>query len=154
QSATGAALGGLTGRSLQFSGQPLLLPASPSLQQNAGGAFTFSAWVRLDQASGEQLLLARREGAGSLLIGINQGMPFVEVDGQRAASTQPLNPGQWQHLALSGEGSRLALYVNGRETASLAQAIPTFNSPLAIGADLPAAAGAEASHFQPFTGAL
>ena len=34
------------------------------------------------------------------------------------------------------------------------RAIPTFNSPLAIGADLPAAAGAEASHFQPFTGAL
>lgn len=154
QNATGASIDGVIGRALQFSGQPLLLPASPSLQHNAGGAFTFSAWVRLDQASGEQLLLARREGAGSLLIGVNQGMPFVEVDGQRAASTQPLNPGQWQHLALSGEGSRLALYVNGRETASLAQAIPTFNSVMAIGADLPPAAGAEASRFLPFTGAL
>lgn len=154
QGATGASIDGVIGRALQFSGQPLLLPASPSLQHNAGGAFTFSAWVRLDQASGEQLLLARREGAGSLLVGVNQGMPFVEVDGQRAVSTQPLNPGQWQHLALSGEGSRLALYVNGRETASLAQAIPSFNSPLAIGADLPVAAGAEASHFLPFTGAM
>lgn len=55
---------------------------------------------------------------------------------------------------LEREGSKLALYVNGRETASLAQAIASFNSVLAIGADLPPAPGAEASHFLPFTGAL
>ncbi|SDZ48399.1 DUF2341 domain-containing protein [Pseudomonas sp. NFIX28] len=154
QSATGASIDGVIGRALQFNGQPLLLPASPSLQHNADGAFTFSAWVRLDQASGEQLLLARREEAGSLLLGVNQGVPFVEVDGQRAVSTQPLNPGQWQHLALTAQGSQLALLVNGRESARLAVALPAFNSPLAIGADLPAEAGAEASVFMPFAGAI
>ncbi|WIE47400.1 MotA/TolQ/ExbB proton channel family protein [Pseudomonas sp. GM17] len=160
QNATGASIDGVIGRALQFNGQPLLLPASPSLQHNADGAFTFSAWLRLDQASGEQLLLARREGASSLLIGVNQGVPFVEVDGQRAVSTQPLNPGQWQHLALTAQGSQLALLVNGRESARLAVALPAFNSPLAIGADLPpastpgAAAEAEASAFLPFNGAI
>ncbi len=46
-----------------------MLPASPSLQHSAGSAFTFSAWLRLDQANGEQLILARREGANSLLVG-------------------------------------------------------------------------------------
>ncbi|MGY4663953.1 biopolymer transport protein ExbB [Pseudomonas chlororaphis] len=158
QNATGASIDGVIGRALQFNGQPLLLPASPSLQHNADGAFTFSAWLRLDQASGEQLLLARREGASSLLIGVNQGVPFVEVDGQRAVSTQPLNPGQWQHLALTAQGSQLALLVNGRESARLAAALPAFNSPLAIGADLPPAstpgATAEASAFLPFNGAI
>ncbi|PMY32037.1 DUF2341 domain-containing protein [Pseudomonas sp. GW456-L14] len=160
QNATGASIDGVIGRALQFNGQPLLLPASPSLQHTADGAFTFSAWLRLDQASGEQLLLARREGASSLLIGVNQGVPFVEVDGQRAVSTQPLNPGQWQHLALTAQGSQLALLVNGRESARLAVALPAFNSPLAIGADLPpastpgAAAEAEASAFLPFNGAI
>ncbi|PMY65070.1 MULTISPECIES: DUF2341 domain-containing protein [Pseudomonas] len=158
QNATGASIDGVIGRALQFNGQPLLLPASPSLQHNADGAFTFSAWLRLDQASGEQLLLARREGASSLLIGVNQGVPFVEVDGQRAVSTQPLNPGQWQHLALTAQGSQLALLVNGRESARLAVALPAFNSPLAIGADLPPAstpgATAEASAFLPFNGAI
>ncbi|KAA5841539.1 DUF2341 domain-containing protein [Pseudomonas chlororaphis] len=158
QNATGASIDGVIGRALQFNGQPLLLPASPSLQHNADGAFTFSAWLRLDQASGEQLLLARREGASSLLIGVNQGVPFVEVDGQRAVSTQPLNPGQWQHLALTAQGSQLALLVNGRESARLAVALPAFNSPLAIGADLPPAstpgAAAEASAFLPFNGAI
>lgn len=148
QSATGAAIDGVVGRALQFTGQPLLLPASPSLQHNAGSAFTFSAWLRLDQANGEQLILARREGANSLLVGVNQGVPFVEIDGQRAVATQPLNPGQWQHVALTAEGSKVTLYINGREGATLAVAMPAFNSVMAIGADL------SASALQPFVGAI
>ncbi|SIR10771.1 outer membrane transport energization protein ExbB [Pseudomonas sp. B10] len=148
QSATGTAIDGVVGRALQFSGQPLLLPASPSLQHNAGSAFTFSAWLRLDQASGEQLILARREGMQSLLIGVSQGLPFVEIDGQRAAATQALAPSQWQHVALTAEGSKVTLYVNGRESAALAQAMPAFNSVMAIGADLQEGA------FQPFAGAI
>ncbi|UVL96911.1 DUF2341 domain-containing protein [Pseudomonas siliginis] len=148
QSATGTAIDGVVGRALQFSGQPLLLPASPSLQHNAGSAFTFSAWLRLDQATGEQLILARREGSQSLLIGVSQGLPFVEIDGQRAAATQALAPGQWQHFALTAEGSKVTLYINGREGAALAQAMPAFNSVMAIGADLQEGA------FQPFTGAI
>ncbi|WP_263217019.1 DUF2341 domain-containing protein [Pseudomonas atacamensis] len=148
QSATGTAIDGVVGRALQFSGQPLLLPASPSLQHNAGSAFTFSAWLRLDQASGEQLILARREGTQSLLVGVSQGLPFVEIDGQRAAATQALTPAQWQHVALTAEGSKVTLYINGRESAALAQAMPAFNSVMAIGADLQEGA------FQPFAGAI
>jgi biopolymer transport protein ExbB len=148
QSATGAAIDGVVGRALQFSGQPLLLPASPSLQHNTGSAFTFSAWLRLDQASGEQLILARREGANSLLVGANQGVPFVEIDGQRAVATQALNPGQWQHVALTAEGSKVTLFINGREAATLAQAVPAFNSVMAIGADV------HEGPFQPFVGAI
>lgn len=148
QSATGTAIDGVVGRALQFSGQPLLLPASPSLQHNAGSAFTFSAWLRLDQASGEQLILARREGSQSLLIGVSQGLPFVEIDGQRAAATQALAPAQWQHVALTAEGSKVTLYINGRESAALAQAMPAFNSVMAIGADLQEGA------LQPFSGAI
>lgn len=148
QSATGTAIDGVVGRALQFSGQPLLLPASPSLQHNAGSAFTFSAWLRLDQANGEQLILARREGANSLLVGVNQGVPFVEIDGQRAVATQALNPGQWQHVALTAEGAKVSLFINGREGATLAQAMPAFNSVMAIGADL------SPSAFQPFVGAI
>lgn len=148
QSATGTSIDGVIGRALQFSGQPLLLPASPSLQHNAGSAFTFSAWLKLDQANGEQLVLARREGEHSLLVGLNQGMPFVEIDGQRALSTQALNPGQWQHLALTAEGSKVSLYLNGRESASLAVAMPAFNSVMAIGADV------STSAYLPFAGAI
>ncbi|WP_300719451.1 DUF2341 domain-containing protein [Pseudomonas sp.] len=154
QNATGSTIDGVIGRALQFSGQPLLLPASPSLQHNAGAALTVSTWLRQDQADGEQLLLARREAGHSLLVGVDQGTPFVEIDGHRAVANQPLNAGQWQHLALTGEGEKTSLYVNGREAASLAVAIPAFNSPMAVGADLAVAADAEPSPFLPFAGAV
>ena len=157
QSATGAAIDGVIGRALQFNGQPLLLPASPSLQQVAGGAFTFSAWLRQDQAPGEQVLLARREGANRLLVGVNQGVPFIDIDGQRSAATQALSSGQWQHLALSAEGAKVTLYLNGREAASLAVALPAFNSATAIGADLPVVVAVEnpdSSVYQGFVGAI
>ncbi|MHC8339671.1 DUF2341 domain-containing protein [Pseudomonas sp. HLT2-19-2] len=151
QNATGASIDGVIGRALQWNGQPLLLPASPSLQHNAGSAFTFSAWLRVDQANGEQVVLTRREGINNLLLGLSQGTPFVEIDGQRAVSAHPLNPGQWQHLALTAEGSKVTLYVSGRETANLAVAMPAFNSIMSIGADLPSET---ASAYQPFSGAM
>lgn len=154
QNATGTSIDGVIGRALQLGGQPVLLPASPSLQHNAGAAFTFSTWLRLDQPAGEQLLLARREAGHSLLVGADQGVPFVEIDGHHAVSNQPLNPGQWQHLALTSEGEKTSLFVNGREAASLAVAMPAFNSPMAIGADVPQAAEAEPSHYQPLNGAI
>lgn len=154
QNATGTSIDGVIGRALQLGGQPVLLPASPSLQHNAGAAFTFSTWLRLDQPAGEQLLLARREAGHSLLVGADQGVPFVEIDGHRAVSNQPLNPGQWQHLALTSEGEKTSLFVNGREAASLAVAMPAFNSPMAIGADVPQSADAEPSHYQPLNGAI
>lgn len=145
---------GIIGRAIQFNGQPLLLAPSPSLQLPAGAAFTFSAWVRQDQLLGDQLLLARHEGGNSLLLGVSQGLPFVEVNGLRSAASQVLDAGQWQHLALVGEGGTLSLLVNGRQVASLVAAVPAFNSTLAIGADVPPAEGQPASAYVPFVGAM
>ena len=122
QTAAGSPVEGVIGRSAQLLGQPLLLPASPSLAVSAGGTFSFSGWVRPDQLAGEQVLLSRREGGNALLVGLAQGAPFVELNGQRAAASQALAQGQWQHLALVADGTRLALYLGGREVASLAAA--------------------------------
>lgn len=69
QTAAGSPVEGVIGRSAQLLGQPLLLPASPSLAVSAGGTFSFSGWVRPDQLAGEQVLLSRREGGNALLVG-------------------------------------------------------------------------------------
>ncbi|MCB2627729.1 hypothetical protein KQ753_15365, partial [Listeria monocytogenes] len=42
QTAAGSTVEGVIGRSAQLLGQPLLLPASPSLAVSAGGTFSFS----------------------------------------------------------------------------------------------------------------
>ncbi|GLZ23982.1 transporter ExbB [Stutzerimonas stutzeri] len=150
QTVPGTSIDGVIGRSLLLAGQPLMLPASPSLATAEGAAFTFSTWLRADQVDGERVILARRDGGHSLLVGVSQGVPFVEVNGQRSQPGLPISPGQWQHLALTADGSQLSLFVNGRESTSLAMALPAFGSAIAIGADVPgvrasAAAGTEAS---------
>ena len=138
QTPTGAAVDGVIGRAAQFTGAaPLMLPASPSLAIPAAGAFTFSAWVRADQPAGEQLVYARRDAGNALLIGINQGVPFVEVNGQRSQPGQPLTPAAWQHLAVTADGSQVHLYVNGRATASLAASLPPLAATAALGGDVP-----------------
>ncbi len=160
QTAPAASIDGVIGRAAQLTGQPLLLPASPSLAVNAGGAFTFSTWLRVEQGSGEQLLFARRDAGNALLVGLNQGVPFVEVNGQRAVANQAVAAGQWQHLALSADANGLRLYVNGRESASLAQPLPALQGVIAIGGDVPAAAAEgtpavpPAVTYQAFNGAL
>lgn len=143
---------GVIGRAGQFSGSaPLLLPASPSLAIPASGAFTFSAWVRADQPAGEQLIYARRDSGNDLLIGLNQGVPFVEVNGQRSAPAQPLSPGQWQHIAVTASADRVVLYINGHQTGSLSVSLPPLSTIAAIGGDIPGfsatpAAGATQAH--------
>ncbi|WMD20824.1 DUF2341 domain-containing protein [Achromobacter seleniivolatilans] len=145
QTPTGAAVDGVIGRAAQFAGAtPLMLPASPSLAIPAAGAFTFSAWVRADQPAGEQLIYARRDAGNALLIGINQGVPFVEVNGQRSQPGQPLTPAAWQHLAVTADGSQVNLYVNGRASASLAASLPPLATTAALGGDVPAPVAAPA----------
>ena len=134
---------GVVGRAAQFAGTaPMMLPASPSLAVPAAGAFTFSAWIRADQPAGQQLVYARRDGANSLLIGLDQGVPFVEVNGQRSPAGAPVSPGAWQHLAVTADGSQIVLYVQGRATASLAASLPPLNTVAALGGDVPGAAPA------------
>jgi len=141
QTAPAGVIDGVVGRAAQFAGTaPMMLPASPSLAVPAAGAFTFSAWIRADQPAGQQLVYARRDGANSLLIGLDQGVPFVEVNGQRSPAGAPVSPGAWQHLAVTADGSQVVLYVQGRATASLAASLPPLSTVAALGGDVPGAA--------------
>ncbi|WP_454903442.1 DUF2341 domain-containing protein [Variovorax gossypii] len=151
--------GTVIGKGAQLGNGALMLPATPSLAVQAGGALTFSAWVKPDQLGARQAVYARRDGAGELVIGIDQGVPFVQVNGQRSTPGQPIQAGQWSHIAVKAEGESVALYVGGRPTVSLAAKLPALNSAAALGADVaptaPAAANAQAAAaFAPFTGAI
>ncbi|WP_422087254.1 DUF2341 domain-containing protein [Variovorax sp.] len=152
--------GTVIGKGAQLGNGALMLPATPSLAVQAGGALTFSAWVKPDQLGARQAIYARRDGAGELVVGIDQGVPFVQVNGQRSTPGQPIQAGQWSHIAVKAEGESVALYVGGRPTVSLAAKLPALNSAAALGADVaptaPAAANAQAAAaaFAPFTGAI
>lgn len=127
--------GTVIGKGAQLGSAALALPASPSLALLAGAPFAFSAWVRPDQLGPQQLVYARRDSAGELLIGIDQGVPFVQVNGQRSNPGQPVQAGQWSHLAVNADGKTVTLFVAGRAASSLEAALPAMNTPAFIGAD-------------------
>ena len=131
---------GIIGKAAQFSGAALTLAASPSLAIAAAGPFTLSTWVKPATLAPQALLYSRRDGANALLIGLDNGVPFVEVDGGavpvRTPVGQPVAAGQWTHLAVTADGHNVTLYVGGKQVAQVAAALPALNTPTAIGGDV------------------
>lgn len=151
QSVAGDVIDGVVGKALQLKGQPLTLPASPSLALAAGGAFTFSAWLHPDQIDGQQLIYARRDGTNAMLIGLAQGVPFIEINGQKVQASSAFSAAQWQHLAVTASGAQTVLYVNGKAEVTLAAGVPGLNGVTTIGADVP---GSTVSDYKEFSGAI
>jgi biopolymer transport protein ExbB len=137
------------GRGARFTGSgPVLIPASPSLALAAGGAFTFSAWVKPDAPQPRAALLVRGAGASGLVVGLDQGAAFVEAGGKRIAAATPVEKGAWAHIAVTADGQTVTLYVNGKAVGSQPGPLPAMGGPIALGADLPGGASGLAA----FTG--
>ena len=159
--------GGIAGSAARFDGSTVLtLPTSSSLELKQDGAFTFSAWIKLDALpTSATLIYGHRQDGKALLIGIDGGAPFVEVDGagkpQRSVAGQPLKAGQWTHLAVTANSGQVVLYVDGRAYANLATTLPALAGSTTLGGDAAAAAPATgttatptAATFAPFVGQM
>ena len=143
--------GSVIGKGARMTGAgPILVPASPSLALAAGGAFTFSAWIKQDGFQPRAALFVRQEGGAALLIGVDQGVPFVEAGGQKLTASTPIGKGAWSHVAVTADGHALTLFVNGKQAGTAPASLPAFNGPIALGADLPGGA----SGLAPFIGGL
>ncbi|MCD9030841.1 DUF2341 domain-containing protein [Luteimonas sp. Y-2-2-4F] len=154
--------GAAIGRGLRLQGEGVAIPASPSLAVAAGGALTVSAWVRPEAAGPEQTLFARR-GGGAFVLGLDGGLPFVQVGEARAVAQRAIAPEGWSHLAVVAGDGQVALYVDGAESARLEAALPALDGDAWIGVDAPAvpvdaatadAGAAAAVRGNPFVGAI
>lgn len=142
--------GSVIGRGVQLGAAPLPLPASASLAQEAGAPLTVSAWIKPGSNNAAQAIYARRDGASELVLGIENRVPFVQLNGQRSTLAQPIPEGQWAHVALTAEKGALQLYLNGRVVAQLSGELPALTTAPVVGADAPGAVQPLAS----FEGAL
>ncbi|KXU96286.1 hypothetical protein GPNADHDJ_03585 [Stenotrophomonas maltophilia] len=131
--------GSVIGRGVQLGTAPLPLPASASLAQEAGAPLTVSAWIKPGSNTAAQAIYARRDGASELVLGIENRVPFVQLNGQRSTPAQPVPEGQWAHVALTAEKGALQLYLNGRVVAQLSGALPALGTAPVVGADAPGA---------------
>ena len=129
----------IIGAGAKFNGsQKIVIPASASLKFGDTG-FTFSAWVKISAAQRDAVLFARQDGADGVSVRIDQSKLYARVARggkiQETAHTGELAPGAWHHLTVVG-GSRLAVYIDGRETAALDAATPVLAGDVVLGASV------------------
>ncbi len=106
--------GSLIGPGLRLDGKnPVTIPAKDSLAWTEGGALTWSAWINSTAAQPKAVLFSRRDGTKSLVIGLDNNIPFIEINGARSAAGAAIAPGSWHHLAAVANGATTTLYLDG-----------------------------------------
>jgi biopolymer transport protein ExbB len=138
QSAGQAADGAIVGQGLRLDGaNALTLPASPSLAVAENGAFTWSAWIKMPAPQPNAAIYSRRDGANELVIGLDSGVPFVEITTaggtQRSPAGAPVPANSWRHLAVTASGTQVTVYLDGNPYAALSAGLPALNAIALIG---------------------
>ncbi|NID14915.1 DUF2341 domain-containing protein [Luteibacter yeojuensis] len=143
---------GIIGKAARFDGSKIVtLPGSVSMNVAEGGSFTFSGWIKPDPVpAGRSVVYARRQGDRKLIVGLDNGVPFVQVDDAVSAAGEAVKAGDWTYLALTATGNDIDLYVDGRPYAKLDAKLPAMTSQATLGGDV----AGQADTFVPFTGML
>ena len=137
--------GSFIGPGLKLGGKVgVTLPASATINWTAGSPLTWSAWVKPVVLEANAVIFSRRDGDHDLLIGMDNGVPFVDLDGTRSTAGAPVAAGAWHHLAVVAEAGKTSVYLDGTLYGSIAAGLPALNSPATIGLDN-APAGATAT---------
>lgn len=128
--------GGWIGAAAKFSGAgPITVHPLPQLAVDPAKGWTYSAWVKLDQAQGAATLVEARDGTHSLELAVN-GLAVTArgQGGSTAAAT--LTAGKWQHVALVARKDKLELYVDGAVAGSANITLAALNPTVTIGRGL------------------
>lgn len=135
QNAGTAVEGALIAGGLRLAGQAVTIPASPSLAWASAANVTLSIWLKPSVLQPNAILVSRREAERSFLLGLDNGMPFIEVSGQRSSAGAPIAVNAWRHLAVVASGGTVTLYLDGETYGTLAAAIPALNANSLLGGD-------------------
>lgn len=127
--------GAIAGGGIAFNGRTLVsIAPAPSLLWTNGAPVTLSTWVKLGQPTG--VILSRRDGERSFVLGADGGRIYAEVSGQpRGIASQALQPGAWAHVAVVAEAGKVTLFVNGEASAAIAAGLPALNTAIVLGGD-------------------
>ncbi len=132
QNAAVSVSGALIGPGVRFDGtNPITIGNSESLAWTEGAALTWSAWVK-PAAKQPNAIIFRRE---TFVIGADNGIPFVDVNGTKTQGAPPMEPNSWHHIAVTAAGSTITLFVDGQSTATLSAALPASTAAFSISVD-------------------
>ncbi len=141
-SATGAnaegapppAAGSLIGSGLRLFGQtPIKINTLP--EWVPGGPMSVSAWIKPSALQPDAVILSRRDGANAFILGLNNGVPFVEVNKQRSSVGAPIAAGTWHHVAAVADAGTITVYLDGKSYGQLSAAMPSLKGLVEIDKD-------------------
>lgn len=104
-------------------GGSLTVPASSSLRLVPARGITMSAWVKPDLPQADAYVASLEEGAKLVAFGVDGNVATAVLAGAAAPvklRSGELAAGQWHHLAVTVNASRMVLYVDGAEAAAAA----------------------------------
>jgi biopolymer transport protein ExbB len=139
-SAGQSADGAIIGSGARLDGHAAIaLPGAPTMALPAGSPFSLSLWAKPTVHSPNAILYSRREGADALVLGLDNGAPYVEVTSAgavtRSAAGAPIAANAWRHIALTADAKAITLYVDGAVYAKLDAALPALQSAAALGGE-------------------
>jgi biopolymer transport protein ExbB len=141
----------LIGGGLRVFGQsPIKVPAPPFPEWAPGAPLTVSVWIKPSALQPNAVLLSRREGTNAFILGLDNGIPFVEVNKQRSSSGAPIAPGGWHHLAAVADAGAITVYLDGKSYGALTAAMPLLKGPIELDKDT----SPSATSFVGYTGEL
>lgn len=145
------AAGSLIGAGLRVFGQgAITVPAPPFPEWAPGAPLTISVWVKPSALQPNAVILSRRDGANSFILGLDNGVPFVEINKQRSTPGEPVAPGIWRHVAAVADAGKITVYLDGKSYGALSAAMPLLKTPVEIDKDSSPAAAS----FSGYTGEL
>lgn len=136
-----SAEGGMIAEAAVFNGSQIIrVPAKPSLLMSQASGWTFSAWIKMDQAQPDGVVLQRAGEAGGFTIAVKAQKPVLEVSDaaggkQEFAAETALTAGNWQHLAVTATADNLTVYIDGVPAGAFPVKLPELTGDMTIGAD-------------------
>ncbi|MEK7322325.1 MAG: DUF2341 domain-containing protein [Pseudomonadota bacterium] len=119
----------LLGAGARFDGGAVIeIAAAPSLQYSPDKGWSFSAWLKLDGAQQNAVLLRM----GELNLSIDGLIPRMQHSGGQLAGPA-LTAGTWHHLAFTLGRDGTHLYINGVEAAAGTPLATALNAPVTLG---------------------
>lgn len=141
------AAGSLIGGGLRVFGQaPIKVPSPPLPEWAPGAPLTVSAWIKPSALQPNAVIASRREGANAFIFGLDNGVPFVEVNKQRSSAGAPVTAGGWHHVAAVADAGTVTVYLDGKSYGAVSAAMPLLKGPVEIDKDSSPAGGSLAGY--------
>jgi biopolymer transport protein ExbB len=128
--------GALIGPGMRLLGNTAIkIPASDTFKTNAGEPLTLSLWLKQTTINPKGVLFDWGTGAERFAVEFQDGAPVLAIGSSKSTPGEALPPNVWKHLAVVSDGASAKLFVDGKEYATLAAAMPALTGEATLGAD-------------------